>query len=146
MRVHITVSDILDLSLDVVWQKLKAFDKFADFYPAATRSFYLRQTEAGLGSIRRVEMAEGYVEELLVNIDDQRYRLEYIILNSTLPLEGYRAEIKLYPISQTKGTFIQWQADFSTSHPDPDIFADEIKKQVFIPAIEGLKHHLSASE
>jgi len=145
MRVTITVSDTLDLPLETVWQKLKTFDKFADFYPAAIRSFYLQQTEAGYGSIRRIEMVDGYVEELLVDIDEQSHLLEYIILNSTLPIEGYRAIIKLYPITQTHGTFIQWRADFSTSHPAAETFADEVKKQVFIAAIDGLKQHLSAN-
>ncbi len=49
-------------------------------------------------------MSDGYVEELLVNIDPKNYHLEYSILKSSFPLDGYSAEIKLIPVTQDNRT------------------------------------------
>lgn len=138
MRGHIIVSDIIDAPVEDVWNKLSAFDRFADFHPGAVKSFYLHHTSCQQGSIRRVEMSDGYVEELLVNIDLTNYYIEYVILNSSLPLEGYRAEIKLYPVTQSNQSLIQWQAEFTTTHPSPETFFSEIRNNVFIAGISGL--------
>ncbi|HDX8866150.1 TPA: SRPBCC family protein [Klebsiella michiganensis] len=145
MREHIIVSDILDASVEDVWNKLSAFDRFADFHPGAVKSFYLHRTTDQQGSIRRVEMSDGYVEELLVNIDPVNYYIEYVILNSSLPLEGYRAEIKLYPVTQSNKSLIQWQAEFTTTHPAPEIFVYEVRNNVFIAGIAGLNDLLNKS-
>ncbi len=73
----ITVSDVINVSVEEVWKKISAFDEFSDYHPGAVRSFYLHQAADQQGSIRRVEMSDGYVEELLVNIDPK-----IIILNT----------------------------------------------------------------
>ena len=141
----ITVSDVINVSVEEVWKKISAFDEFSDYHPGAVRSFYRHQAADQQGSIRRVEMSDGYVEELLVNIDPKNYHLEYSILKSSFPLDGYSAEIKLIPVTQDNRTFIQWNVSFTTTHPSPEALVAEIKNNVLIAGINGLNDYFSKS-
>ncbi len=35
----ITVSDVINVSVEEVWKKISAFDEFSDYHPGAVRSF-----------------------------------------------------------------------------------------------------------
>ncbi|VEB96416.1 Polyketide cyclase / dehydrase and lipid transport [Cedecea lapagei] len=140
----IFVSDVIDMDVDNVWQKLCAFDEFADFFPAGMRCRYLYQTPSGPGSVRRIDMPEGYVEEQLIALAEESHTLEYLMLATSLPVGNYRAKIVLKPITQGERTFIEWRASFTADHPEPAQLAEEIREHVFITAINGMKKYFHA--
>ncbi|MCG6490166.1 SRPBCC family protein [Vibrio parahaemolyticus] len=142
----IILSDILDFSVEDVWDKISAFDEFADFHPAALRSFYLHQTPERIGSVRRVQMSNGFVEEKLVGFDPVNYHLEYIITQSSLPLSDYRAEIKLTPIEMNTKTEIQWKSTFTAECKEPEKVTADIRENVFVLGLKGLAHYLTVSK
>lgn len=143
---QIIATDIIDFPIEEVWRKISAFDEFADFHPVVTRSFYLHQTTERVGNIHRMEIPDGFVEEKLMTFDQENHFLEYIIIKSSLPLSHYRAEIKLTPREMNTQTLVHWQAIFSTTHPHPKQFAEEIRENIFVAGISGLAHFLTRAK
>ena len=55
-----------------------------------------------VGCVRRLTLAEGFVRERLLCMDDRKYAFSYEIIEGTLPVRGYVAGVRLHRVTSGK--------------------------------------------
>jgi len=81
--------------------------------------------------VRRLTLAEGFVREVLLCMDDLNYVFTYEIIEGTLPVRGYVAGVRLHRVTQGNRTFAEWWADFEVVGADRDAVIAQIGNNVF---------------
>lgn len=60
----------------------------------------------------------GVITERLLGLDDTRHRLSYTIIESPFAVRRYESTIRLAPVTETGGSFIEWFAEFDSEAAD----------------------------
>lgn len=107
-------SAVLKTSAEQVWTVLSRFGGIAEWHPAIIDSEIENgQSDGTIGSVRRLDLADGSViRERLLSLDDTRMSLSYQFEESPLPLDNYRANVKVIKGSGQPQCVIEWHASF----------------------------------
>lgn len=94
---------------------LRDFGGIADWHPAIVKSGI--ESEVGIlrvGAVRRLELADGGVlRERLIEFDDGLRALAYVFEESPLPVDGYRAQVRVDEVADlTDRCVVRWSARF----------------------------------
>ena len=84
----------------------------------------------------RTKDGSGLIREKLLTLSDREYTCCYCILEATLPVTDYVAEMRLRPVTETDQTFGEWWATFEVA---PENEADVMRTvtDTFRFAFEG---------
>jgi hypothetical protein len=99
-----------------------------------------------IGCVRRLTLAEGYVREVLLCLDDRNYVFTYEIIEGTLPVRGYVAGIRLHRITDGNRTFGEWWADFEVVGADRDAMIAQIGNNVFAAGFKAVAEKIAAAD
>lgn len=119
---RIYVSAVMDAPLAAVWAVLRDFDGLPSYNP---RLFSTSHIEDGLpadriGCVRNFRTLDGtgLIRERLLTLSDRDHVCAYEILDATLPVRGYVAEMRLLPVTEGDRTFGEWWATFEVDEAD----------------------------
>ncbi|WP_127142570.1 SRPBCC family protein [Pelagibacterium montanilacus] len=135
---RVYVSAIIDAPIEAAWAVLRDFNALPRYH----RFFATSEIEDGLpsdriGCVRNFHSHDGgHIREKLLTLSDREYRCCYEILEATLPVENYVAEMTLRPVTEGNRTFGEWWAEYEVS----DENATEVHRTVtdtFRFAFEG---------
>ena len=143
------VSAVIDAPIERVWAKVRDFNNLPEWHPKFSRS----HIEDGLpsdriGCIRNFDIAGGggTIRERLLTLSDIDHTFTYCILTSPLPVAGYVATLKLYPVTVGNQTLGVWTAEFDvTSGKEADV-VDAVGNGTFGKAFEVLNERLARPE
>jgi hypothetical protein len=143
------VSAVIDAPIERVWAKVRDFNNLPEWHPKFSRS----HIEDGLpsdriGCIRNFDIAGGggTIRERLLTLSDIDHTFTYCILTSPLPVAGYVATLKLYPVTVGNQTVGVWTAEFDvTSGKEADV-VDAVGNGTFGKAFEVLNERLARPE
>ena len=143
------VSAVIDAPIERVWGKVRDFNNLPKWHPKFSRS----HIEDGLpsdriGCIRNFDIAGGggTIRERLLTLSDIDHTFTYCILTSPLPVAGYVATLKLYPVTVGNQTLGMWTAEFDvTSGKEADV-VDAVGNGTFGKAFEVLNERLARPE
>jgi hypothetical protein len=65
-------------------------------------------TSDQVGCVRRLTLAQGFVQEGLLCMDDRNYIFTYEIVEGILPVRGYVAGVRLHRVMLGNRTFAEW--------------------------------------
>jgi hypothetical protein len=143
----IFVSAVIDASVEKVWAQVRDFNNMPDWHPKFSRS----HIEDGLpsdriGCVRNFDIAGGggTIRERLLELSDIEYSFRYCILTSPLPVEGYVAQLTLYPVTVGNKTFGVWTAEFDMTNDDEAGTVKAVANDTFGKAFEVLNARLAA--
>jgi len=140
----IYVSQVIDAQATAVWASIRDFNALPDWHPLIVDS----RIEAGLasdqvGCIRAFQLTDGgRIREQLLALSDFDYTFSYAILNSPMPLENYVAIVKVTPVTETNGSFVEWQAEFDCATNDEADLVQMISEDVFAAGLQALQEKL----
>lgn len=97
-----------------------------------------------VGAVRYLTLADGYVREKLLKLDEPNHALEYAIVESTMPVRDYVAGVQLVPVTDSGKTFAQWWANFTTQGVELQPVAESISEHVFAAGFRALADKLRA--
>lgn len=133
----------IPVAIDKIWGIMRNFNGLADFNPAIKASVIERGDHETIGSIRHLTLSEGYVKETLLRLDDQAYSFEYAIIEGTLPVENYRAGVRLSADGK-QATICEWWADFDVINgADRNELIQIIGQQVFQTGFDSIAAHFA---
>ena len=140
----IFVSAVIDAPIERVWAKVRDFNNLPEWHPKFSRS----HIEDGLpsdriGCIRNFDIAGGggTIRERLLTLSDIQHTFTYCILTSPLPVEGYVATLKLYPVTVGNRTVGVWTAEFTVTGGKEADVVDAVANGTFGKAFEVLNEH-----
>jgi polyketide cyclase/dehydrase/lipid transport protein len=144
----IFVSAVIDAPVEKVWAQVRDFNNMPDWHPKFSRS----HIEDGwpsdrVGCVRNFDIAGGggTIRERLLELSDMEYSFRYCILTSPLPVEGYVAQLTLYPVTVGNKTFGVWTAEFQMTNDDEAGTVDAVANDTFGKAFEVLNARLGKS-
>jgi len=136
------VSAVIDAPVDKVWAKMRDFNGLPEWHPRFSRS----HIEGGLrsdtvGCIRNFDIAGGggTIRERLLELSDIEHSFRYCILTSPLPVEGYVAQLTLYPVTVGNKTVGIWTAEFKMTNDDEAGTFNAVANDTFGKAFEVLE-------
>jgi hypothetical protein len=132
----------LPCSADEAWKVLREFGGIADWHPAIVKSGI--EGEAGIlrvGAVRRLELADGGVlRERLIEFDDGVRRLAYVFEESPLPVDGYRAEVRVDEVADlVDRCVVRWNARFEVREVGTEAEFEGLVRGLIVQGHEGLE-------
>ena len=145
----IFVSAVIDAPVEKVWAQVRDFNNLPQWHPKFSRS----HIEGGLpsdrvGCVRNFDIAGGggTIRERLLELSDVEYSFRYCILTSPLPVEGYVAQLTLYPVTVGNKTVGIWTAEFQVTNDDETDVVDAVANGTFGLAFEVLNRRFGAKD
>lgn len=140
------VSAVIDAPVEKVWAKVRDFNNLPEWHPKFSRS----HIEGGLpsdriGCVRNFDIAGGggTIRERLLELSDIDYTFRYCILTSPLAVEGYVAQLTLYPVTVGNKTVGIWTAEFEMTSDDESGTVDAVANGTFGQAFVVLDRMLA---
>src|SRR6267154_96223 len=126
------ISAVIDAPVEEVWKIMRDYNGMPSYHPGIKHSLIEEGRPSDqLGSVRRLTLAEGFVREVLLGMDDRNYIFTYEIVEGTLPVRGYVAGVRLHRVTQGNLTFAEWWADFEVVGADRGSVVAQIGNNVF---------------
>ncbi|MGX5735568.1 SRPBCC family protein [Bosea thiooxidans] len=140
-------STVFAESADKVWQAIRSFGDY-DWagVPSVTKIEDGRSGDQ-VGAIRRIEMADRTMRQILLAHSDRDRSYSYGFL-SGMPVnaENYIATLRITPIIDGNKSFVEWFADFDASSQDRDLIRDNFVTNGFAVWLRSLRARLAQSE
>lgn len=117
---RVYISAVIDAPLDKAWEVLRDFNALPRYH----RFFAKSEIEGGLpsdqiGCVRNFYTHDGgHIRERLLSLSDREHTCCYCIIEATLPVENYVAEMTLKPITEGNKTFGEWWAEYDVADKD----------------------------
>jgi len=141
------VSAVVNAPIEQVWGKVRDFNGLPQWHPRFSRS----HIEDGLpsdriGCIRNFDIAGGggTIRERLLTLSDLDHTFTYCILTSPLPVEGYVATLKLFPVTVGNKTLGVWTAEFRVTQGKEADVVEAVGNGTFGKAFEVLNEFFAA--
>ena len=138
------ISDVIDAPIEKVWGIMRDFNDMPSYHPAIKKSIIEGEGPSDrVGCMRHLTLAEGFVRERLLCMDDGNYAFTYEIIEGTLPVRGYVAGVRLHRVTEGNRTFAEWWADFEVVGADRDAMIAQIGNNVFAAAFRAVAAKLT---
>ena len=142
----IYISHVIDAPIEKVWDVMRDFNAMPSYHPGILKSAIEGNGPSDqIGCVRRLTLAEGFVREVLLLLDDRNYAFTYEIIEGTLPVRGYVAGVRLHRVTDGNRTFAEWWADFEVVGADRDAIIAQIGNNVFAAGFKAVASKLSAA-
>ena len=139
-------SGLVGAPVDTVWTVLRDFNSHHRWHPEIVESAiegFLPPDQ--VGCVRRFTLRDGgWAREQLLALSDREHALRYCILAASLPLIGYVAELRLFPVTESDTTFALWTGRFRAPAADQADLADVLGERIYGAGIAGLRAHVRA--
>jgi hypothetical protein len=138
-------SSVIAAPVDEVWATVRDFNGLPSWHPGIIRS----EIEGGkssdsIGAIRSFYLAaRSHVREQLMALDDLQRTLFYIFATPAFPVTEYVSEIRVAPVTDGGGTFVEWSAQFVERPEDTGKYVDAVTNGIFAAGLKALKTKLS---
>jgi hypothetical protein len=138
------ISDVINSPVEKVWKVMRDFNGMPLYHPAIKNSIIEgdRQSDQ-IGCVRCLTLAEGFVRERLLCLDDGNHIFSYEIIDSTLPVRGYVAGVRLHRVTEGNRTFAEWWADFEVVGVDRETMITQIGQNVFAAGFQAVAAKLA---
>ncbi|MCF7936114.1 MAG: SRPBCC family protein [Synergistales bacterium] len=135
-------SGIIPATPAEVWQRIRDFNALPDWHPAIARSEL--EGERDIGVVRHFFLNDGgELREQLLALSDRDRSCRYTIVESPMALTNYDATLRLYPVTATGETFVEWYAFFDVTEPGAEEETTQAVSGVFSSGIESLRAHFA---
>lgn len=140
MTTRVFVSAVVRAPIETVWARVRDFNGLPDWHPRFSRSHIEGGEPADrIGCIRNFDIAGGgTIREKLLSLSDEEHSFTYCILDSPLPVEGYVAGLRLWPVTADNTTFGVWTAQFRVISGSEAEVVDTVGRGTFGKAFEVL--------
>jgi uncharacterized protein YndB with AHSA1/START domain len=138
-------STVIPAPADRVWAIVRDFNGLPDWHPGIVRS-EIEDGKTGdtVGAVRSFFLADGsHVREQLVALDDRQRTLSYVFATPAFPVADYVAQMRVSPITDGGGSFVEWSAQFEERPEDAGKYADIVANGVFATGLAALKTKLT---
>jgi uncharacterized protein YndB with AHSA1/START domain len=114
-KVNLTTE--LPVPVETVWGMIGNFNALARWHPAVEKSEELKE---GKATVRKLSLrGGGTIVERLESKDDKGHTYSYSILESPLPVSGYKSQLKVRPGKNASSCTVEWSSEFEpTTAPE----------------------------
>lgn len=142
--VRVIRSTILPIPSDQLWEELRDFNGHDRWHPAVETSTIERGHPADkVGCIRSFQLTDGSrLREQLLTLSDMEQTYSYCLLDTPIPLFNYVAHVRLMPVTDTDGTFWQWEGRFTTPEGREDELTKLVGDDIYLAGFNAIRNHM----
>lgn len=138
-----TESTVIPLPVSTMWPKFKAF-AFNELAPKMFKSVTYEPSccTGQVGALITLEYKDGAKWKISVTeISDKNLSLGYEVREAdpVIPVTSVQGEIKLFAVTETNQTFVQWTTEYSNDVDIQVIQDQKFKKHDFFAALKDFK-------
>ena len=135
---RVYVSAVMDIPISEAWGVLRDFNALPVYHPFFSKSeIEGNKPSDQIGCVRNFYTHEGgHIREELLTLSDRDYICCYRIIEATLPVQNYIAEMQLKTITENNRTFGEWWAEYDVADSDA-ASVHQIVSDTFRLAFEG---------
>jgi hypothetical protein len=138
------ISDVIDAPIEKVWSVMRDYNDMPSYHPGIKKSIIEGAGASDqVGCVRRLTLADGFVRERLLCLDDKNYVFTYEIIESSLPVRDYVAGVRLHRVTEGHRTFAEWWADFEVVGADRSAMVAHIGNNVFAVGLQSVAARLA---
>ncbi|MBD8825725.1 SRPBCC family protein [Pseudomonas sp. CFBP 13602] len=140
-------SAVIATTAEHAWKVLRNFGEIAQWHPAINESSLEDgQSESTIGSVRRLDLADGGVlRERLLVLDNPQMRLTYKFEESPLPLDNYRADVRVIKVSGELQCVIEWRASSDVRDAEMTAHFEALITRLVVDGHDSLALYLAQS-
>lgn len=138
------VSSIINAPADTVWQTVRDFNGLPEWHPAI-RDSEIEQGRASdsVGCVRSFHLQDGgHIREQLTALSDPQRTMDYVILESPMPVSNYTATLSVRPVTDNNSCYVEWTAEFDVPGDKEQQTVDTVGNGVFKAGLDSLKQRL----
>ena len=141
MRADIRRSAVIHASAERVWATLRDFNGHESWHPAVAVSM----VEDGappdrVGAVRNFRLRGGArIREQLLALSDRRMTFAYCILEAPEPLRNYVATLRVRPITDTGGSFVEWRSCFDPPQAERERLTRFVRDDIIDAGLASLR-------
>lgn len=134
-------SAVIDAPIGKVWGLIRDFNGHDQWHPIVRDSHIEGGGPADrIGCVRNFHVQDGaHIREQLTALSDQDHSFSYCILEAEVGLLNYVAHMKLIPITETGGTFLQWWSHFDTPPGEEAALTEMVAENVYQAGINAIR-------
>lgn len=142
--IKVTRSAVIDAPIERVWAVLRDFNSHTGWHPIIAESSIEHGEPADqVGCVRAFALKDGNtIREQLLSLSDEEHTFTYCILDATVPLHRYVAEVRLKRVTDGERTFWHWQSTFEPPRGRERELAQMVGEDVYQAGFDGLRSHL----
>ncbi|MEA2781733.1 MAG: hypothetical protein QOK29_3277 [Rhodospirillaceae bacterium] len=126
----------LPIPVETAWSTVGNFNALARWHPAVAKSEESKEDGA---TLRRLTLhGGGSILERLENTSDTERTYSYSIVESPLPVRGYKAQITVRPGKSPSSSTVEWSSEFEPSGA-PEGEAVKVIQGIFEAGLQNLK-------
>ncbi len=135
-------SGIINTSPEKVWKVIRDFNGLPEWHPGIKSSEL--EGGDGVGTVRHFFLNDGgELREKLWTLSDIDYLCSYSIVESPMFLKNYHSTFRLYPVTDSGITFMEWFAYFDMTDLAAEKDTVEAVSGVFSGGIKSLQDRFS---
>ena len=134
----------LDCSAEAVWAVIRPFDHYA--WAGVESETIIEAGKAGdqVSAIRRVAAGDRIIRQVLLAHSDIDRAYTYAFCEpSPFPVRNYIATIRVAPIVETNGAFVEWQATFDCAAGEYERWTSYFEKEGFARWLGALRQFMA---
>jgi hypothetical protein len=137
-------STVFEHSADEVWSVIRAFDHYAWAGTGIDAEMEDGRPGDAVGGVRRVETGNGTIRQRLVaHSDVERCYTYEFCPPSPFPVRDYRATLRVTPVTDRDGAFVEWRATFDCAPDERDRWVTQFERDGFANWLGSLRRHLA---
>ena len=146
--VKVVRSTVLSVPVEDVWEILRNFNGYDAWHPTIEES----QIERGyapdlVGCIRKFRLTDGSeLREQLLALSDKEKTLSYCLLDTPIPLFNYVAHIRLLPVTENNGTFLEWEGRFDAPKGSVEELTALVSEQIYHAGFQAIREHFDEQQ
>jgi NADPH:quinone reductase len=145
MLQKIVRSTVIDAPIERVWAVLRDFNSHDQWHDVVAASRIEGSDKSDqVGCVRSFSLKDGNrIREQLLSLDDTQHKSTYCIVEATVPLQRYVANITLKPVTDGNRTFWHWESTFATPPGMERELRDMVAQGVYEAGFVNLRRHLA---
>jgi hypothetical protein len=135
----------LDYSAEEVWAVVRPFDHYA--WAGVESRTIIEDDKAGdqVAAIRRVTVGDKIIRQILLAHSDLDRSYTYALCDPPpFPVRNYVATLRVAPIAETNGAFVEWWATFDCAADEYDRWTNHFEKEGFAKWLAALRRFMDA--
>lgn len=145
MLQKVTRSTIIDAPIERVWAVIRDFNSHAKWHDVVQTS-HIEGGERSdqVGCIRSFTLKDGnQIREQLLALSDTEHISTYCIVQATVPLLRYVANLTLKEVTDGRRTFLHWESTFDSPPGRERELRDLVAKGVYEAGFKNLRQYLT---
>ncbi|MEM8795720.1 MAG: SRPBCC family protein [Pseudomonadota bacterium] len=140
-------STIIDAPVEAVWDILRDFNGHDRWHPAVAESVVERgEPFDKVGCVRRFKLNDGSeLREQLLTLSDLETSYSYCLFDTPVPLLNYVAHVRLLPVTDTDGTFWEWESRFDTPKGLEDELVTLVSEGIYQAGFDAIRAELETA-